>query len=58
MFIVVIFFVIVCLIYYFNLIVWNGIFMNDLDKELLIVGSVRKFLEEEELVIERVNFNG
>lgn len=32
--------------------------MNDLDKELLIVGSVRKFLEEEELVIERVNFNG
>lgn len=58
MFIVVIFFVIVCLIYYFNLVVWNGIFMNDLDKELLIVGSVRKFLEEEELVIERVNFNG
>lgn len=32
--------------------------MNDLDKEFLIVGSVRKFLEEEELVIERVNFNG
>lgn len=32
--------------------------MNDLDKELLIVGSVCKFLEEEELVIERVNFNG
>lgn len=58
MFIVVIFFVIVCLIYYFNLVVWNGIFLNDLDKELLIVGSVRKFLEEEELVIERVNFNG
>lgn len=58
MFIVVIFFVIVCLIYYFNLVVWNGIFMNDLDKEFLIVGSVRKFLEEEELVIERVNFNG
>lgn len=56
--IAVILFVTVCLTYYSNLIVWNGISMNDLDKESLTVGSVRKLLEEEELVTERANSNG
>lgn len=56
--IAVILFVTVCLTYYSNLAVWNGISMNDLDKESLTVGSVRKLLEEEELVSERANSNG
>lgn len=45
------------LTYYSNVIVWNSVSVSEMDEDSLTVGSVRKLLEEGELITERFHSN-